>query len=482
MSALFRAPPAVDFDDLYRDYAPTVYRYTYAVLGNHADAEDVTQQTFMNAYRACAQGTKPRKAENWLLRIAHNEVRRHFRRNQRKAHELQFTEEVAQPPSERSDPSLADVLRALQSLPATQRAALVMREFEGRPYAEIAQLMGMSQSALEAHIFRARRALAEQLEEAFTCGDAEEALLSRLDRRLPRRVGRRLKEHLQECRACERFGNVQRRHRRGAVLKGLPLIPIPASFFLFRAKEAAAAGLGPAAVAAGGSATAGGGTAVGAGAGLTLGVAAKVAAVTAAVAVAGGAGYGVSTGNTKDASVDRKVVQAPGVGAPRDVRGATDIRSAHAGRAQLDRVRSARAGRAQPGRLRSAIAPSARERDEAKSRPMQRAVAGRESGDTREKASRGHKARLVAPATTKPKPRPTDKSGARTKTIRPKQTTTRRGAPSRRHSTPAPKPKSAGDNVEPEGSSGPGQADASGAPAEIHAGKGDSSSNSAQVS
>jgi RNA polymerase sigma factor (sigma-70 family) len=480
MSALFRAPATVDFDGLYRDYAPSVYRYTYAVLGNHADAEDVTQQTFMNAYRACAQGTKPRKAENWLLRIAHNEVRRQLRRNQRQAHERQITEEVAQPQSERSDPSLADVLRALQALPATQRSALVMREFEGRSYAEIAQILGISQSALEAHIFRARRALAEQLEEAFTCGDAEEALLSRSDRRLPRRVRRRLKEHLQECRACERFENVHRRY--GTVLKGLHLIPIPASLYLLRAKATEAAGLGPAAAAAGGSAAVGGGTAVGAGAGVTLGVAAKVAAVTAAVAVAGGVGYGVSTGRTTDPNLDRKVVRAPDVGASRDARRAKDIRSSHAGRGQLGSVRPARADRAQPGRVRSAITPSSRKRDEAKSRPMQRAVAGRKSADTREKV-RGHKARLVAPATTKPKPRPTgDKMGARPTTIRPKQTTTRRGAPSRRHSTPAPKPKGAGDNIEPKGPSAPVKPMRVEQPPKKRASTGDGSSNSARVS
>jgi RNA polymerase sigma factor (sigma-70 family) len=481
MSALFRAPATVDFDGLYRDYAPSVYRYTYAVLGNHADAEDVTQQTFMNAYRACAQGTKPRKAENWLLRIAHNEVRRQLRRNQRQAHELQFTEDVAQPHSERSDPSLADVLRALQALPATQRSALVMREFEGRSYAEIAQIMAISQSALEAHIFRARRALAEQLEQAFTCGDAEEALLSRSDRRLPRRVGRRLKEHLQECRACKRFENVHRRY--GTVLKGLHLIPIPASLFPLGAKATEAAGLGRAAAAAGGSAGVGGGAAVGAGAGVTLGVTAKIAAVTAAVAVAGGVGYGVSTGRTADPNVDRKVVRAPGVGASRGARGAKNIRSSHAGRGQLGSVRSARADRAQRGPLRSAITPSARKRDEAKSRPMQRAVAGRKSADTREKASRGHKARLVVTATTKPKLRPTgDKSGARTTTIRRKQSTTRRGAPSRRDSTPAPKPKGAGDNVEPKGPSAPVNPMPVEQPPKRRPGTGDSSSNSAHVS
>jgi DNA-directed RNA polymerase specialized sigma24 family protein len=39
-------------DDLYREHGREVYRYAYAVLGNHADAEDVTQTTFLNAYRA----------------------------------------------------------------------------------------------------------------------------------------------------------------------------------------------------------------------------------------------------------------------------------------------------------------------------------------------------------------------------------------------------------------------------------------------
>ena len=290
----------VDFDRFYRRHAPSIYRYTYAVLGNHADAEDVTQQTFLNAYRACAQGTKPRKAENWLLRIAHNEIRRHFRDTQRKPQEVELDRDVAQPPAERSDPSLADVLRALRRLPPIQRSALVMREFEGRSYAEIAEILGMSRSALEAQTFRARRALAEHLEDAFTCGEAEDAVLRRLDARLPRRIARRLKEHLHDCRACVRFADVQKRQR--AVLKGLSLLPIPASLFLFRAPGA----------------TAGSGAAA-AGAGIGTGVVAKAAAVTAAAAVAGGVGYGVAAGPDAAARAERKSAPAVAVAARSEV-------------------------------------------------------------------------------------------------------------------------------------------------------------------
>jgi RNA polymerase sigma factor (sigma-70 family) len=317
MSAFLRAA-RTDFDGLYRRYAASVYRYAYAVLGNHADAEDVTQQTFMNAYRAIARGTRPRKAENWLLTIAHNEVRRHFRSAQAKRLEVELDDEFPEPAAERSEPSLADVLRALQHLPPAQRSALVMREFEGRSYAEIAQIMNVSQSALEAQVFRARRTLAEHLEGGLTCDEAEQAISRRLDGRLPRRVARSLKAHLRECPVCVRFAEVQKRQR--ALLKGLSVMPIPASLFLFRGEQAAAsAGLG-----AGAAAVGGGGAAVGTGAtGVAAGVAAKAAAVTAAAAVAGGVGYGVTAGpetvtkaaspavNTAAVAEPRKAPQSP---------------------------------------------------------------------------------------------------------------------------------------------------------------------------
>jgi RNA polymerase sigma factor (sigma-70 family) len=310
MTALLRASRRVEFDRIYRRHAASVYRYAFAVLGNRADAEDVTQQTFLNAYRAIARGTKPRKPENWLLRIAHNEVRRHFRSTRGKALEVELDERLPHNVPERSDPSLADVLRALQHLPPTQRSALLMREFEGRSYAEIAEIMNITQGALEGQLFRARRALAEHFEGALTCAEAEEALLRRLDGRLPRRIGRRLKEHLHECQVCVRFADVQRRQR--ALLKGLSVMPVPASIFLFRGEQAAAASLGASAVAAGGSGAVGGGVAAAGagGTGIAAGFAAKAAAVTAAAVAAGaGVGYGVATKPTTSTTDDGAVAQ-----------------------------------------------------------------------------------------------------------------------------------------------------------------------------
>jgi DNA-directed RNA polymerase specialized sigma24 family protein len=61
------------FERLYRRHVHEVYRYVLAVLRNQADAEDATQATFLNAYRAFIRGEEPLKPRYWLLLIAHNE-------------------------------------------------------------------------------------------------------------------------------------------------------------------------------------------------------------------------------------------------------------------------------------------------------------------------------------------------------------------------------------------------------------------------
>jgi RNA polymerase sigma factor (sigma-70 family) len=148
------------FETLYRRYVKDVYHYALALLRNPADAEDVTQTTFMNAYRAYKRGDEILKPQNWLIKIAHNVARTRYARASRRVKEVPLEEHVEQlalPEEER--PNVEAVLRALGRLPFNQRAALVMRELEGRPYIEIADTLGVSVSAVETLIFRARRSL-----------------------------------------------------------------------------------------------------------------------------------------------------------------------------------------------------------------------------------------------------------------------------------------------------------------------------------
>jgi RNA polymerase sigma factor (sigma-70 family) len=148
------------FEGLYRAYVKDVYHYALALLRNPADAEDVTQTTFMNAYRAYQRGAEIEKPQNWLIKIAHNVARTRYARASRRVKEVPLEDHVDQlalPEDEK--PNIAGILRALGRLPFNQRAALVMRELEGRSYAEIADTLGVSVSAVETLIFRARRTL-----------------------------------------------------------------------------------------------------------------------------------------------------------------------------------------------------------------------------------------------------------------------------------------------------------------------------------
>ena len=253
------------FERLYRKHAGDVYRYALVVLRNEADAEDVTQTTFLNAYKAFERGERPRAPQNWLIAIAHNVCRQRFRQSQRRPNEVVFEEELAEATVIEDDAlSAEDIRRALGHLAFNQRAALVMRELEGRSYQEIAEILELSVSAVETLIFRARRALREQLEEGITCHEAEFAISKQLDGRLERKERGALRAHLRECEECAGFARSQRAQR--GSLKSLALIPLPQSLTgLF-----------------GGG---GGGAAIGGG------LAIKAAAIGASAMVATGVGY-----------------------------------------------------------------------------------------------------------------------------------------------------------------------------------------------
>src|SRR5256886_2473143 len=214
MTPLLAQRPRSDraFERLYKRHVGDVYRYALAVMRNQADAEDVTQTTFLNAYRSFVEkGNRPEKPQNWLIAIAHNVCRQRFRQSARRPSEVAFEDDIADAIADEETPSGEDIRRALSHLAFNQRAALVMRELEGRSYAEISEILGLSTSAVETLIFRARRALREQLEGSFTCGEAQFAISRQLDGRLSRARKSKLCPHLPECPEVAAFAPPLRR-------------------------------------------------------------------------------------------------------------------------------------------------------------------------------------------------------------------------------------------------------------------------------
>ena len=106
------------FETLYRRYVKDVYHYALALLRNPADAEDVTQTTFLNAYRAYQRGIEIEKPQNWLIKIAHNVARTRYARASRRVKEVPLDDHVEGLAVAESDlPDLQEVMKALGRLP-----------------------------------------------------------------------------------------------------------------------------------------------------------------------------------------------------------------------------------------------------------------------------------------------------------------------------------------------------------------------------
>jgi RNA polymerase sigma-70 factor (ECF subfamily) len=158
-SARSRAAADRALEKLYDCHARDVYQYALALLANPADAEDATQTTFLNAYRALLRGDRPHRAHNWLITITHNVCRMRWRQAGHRPREVALDEAPEPVALAHERPDLDELLRALGRLTFNQRAALVMRELEGRSCKEIAATLEVSVSSVEALLFRARRHL-----------------------------------------------------------------------------------------------------------------------------------------------------------------------------------------------------------------------------------------------------------------------------------------------------------------------------------
>ena len=155
--------------DLYERYSGQILGFCVNKLGSRDEAEDALQSTFLNAHRALQRGVTPEAELAWLFKIAHNVCltrRRSTRRRGRVESPSDFAavQDVLPAPPQESSEDLMRLTAALEHMPESQRRAILLREWQGLSYHEIADELKLSQSAVETLIFRARRALASNLE------------------------------------------------------------------------------------------------------------------------------------------------------------------------------------------------------------------------------------------------------------------------------------------------------------------------------
>jgi RNA polymerase sigma-70 factor, ECF subfamily len=157
------------FSDLYRSHLRDVYSYAYYRVGNHHDAEDLTEQTFLQAYRHFERAldeSRGRPLRPWLIRIAHNLAANFYRdRSRRPETAIEDAEIIS---SHLTTEGLAegreelhDILQSVNELPDDRREALIMRFALDMDNREIARALGRTDGATKVLIHRAIRQLEE---------------------------------------------------------------------------------------------------------------------------------------------------------------------------------------------------------------------------------------------------------------------------------------------------------------------------------
>ena len=154
------------FEDLVATHRERINRLTYRLLGWSHDAEDVTQEVFLAAMRNLSKFRGQSSLSTWLTRIAVNKARSHQRKLRSRIKTLAAVAKLSKPASE-SEPQAVSAKRelffrvrqAVQALPSRYREVVVMRYLEQMPSAEVVKVLGISRSAMDARLHRARRKL-----------------------------------------------------------------------------------------------------------------------------------------------------------------------------------------------------------------------------------------------------------------------------------------------------------------------------------
>jgi RNA polymerase sigma-70 factor, ECF subfamily len=156
-----------EFSELYRAHLRDVYSYAFYRIGNHHDAEDLTEQTFLQAYRHFERANAEsdgRPLRPWLIRIAHNLAANLYRDRSRRPQTpiddttalsaVHTTEDLVEGRDE-----LARIIAAIKQLPEERREAVIMRFALGMDNREIARALGKSDGATKVLLHRAIKQL-----------------------------------------------------------------------------------------------------------------------------------------------------------------------------------------------------------------------------------------------------------------------------------------------------------------------------------
>ncbi len=295
--ALIRAGHDSAFETLFNRYHSRLLGFCQSMLKSRQDAEDVLQEVFANAHSAMLNDEREINVRPWLYRIARNRCLNHLRKpvpdGQDSMDILPYEHGTSTAERVQNREELRQLLSDVETLPETQRTALLLREVDQMSYEEIAQAMQTTVPSVKSLLVRARIGLAESSQaRMLTCGEVQVKLAEAAEG-LAKTTGP-IRKHVRSCEECRTFRDQLRAdHKALASIVPVGLFGLLNGGLLAKIFGGGAAG-GAGSAAAGGAA---GGAAVGGAAGAAAGGASAIGGIAGAIGSAVGtkAAAGVAT-------------------------------------------------------------------------------------------------------------------------------------------------------------------------------------------
>jgi len=160
------------FYELFRRYENKVFNLVYRYVGTYHEAEEITQEIFLKIYYSAHKFRGESKFATWLYRIAVNTCKNYKRKKQPAVISIddpEISTDLSAPASTEPEAIFAEkrkraiIQQAIDSLAPNQKTAFILSKYEGYSYAEIAEIMKISISAVGVLLFRAKQELKKKL-------------------------------------------------------------------------------------------------------------------------------------------------------------------------------------------------------------------------------------------------------------------------------------------------------------------------------
>ncbi|MDD5686679.1 MAG: sigma-70 family RNA polymerase sigma factor [Elusimicrobia bacterium] len=164
-----------NFEEIIKKYQQKIYRIVFSLVGNEADTDEIVQKTFVNAFKNINYFKEKSLIDTWLIKIAVNNVRIHFRKRKflslfyvfGNGDEISEIRDAAQNTEKTiEDNIIAKVVsKAIKKLPERQKEVFVMKHINRMSISEISQVLSIAEGSVKSNIFKAINNLKKYLED-----------------------------------------------------------------------------------------------------------------------------------------------------------------------------------------------------------------------------------------------------------------------------------------------------------------------------